>query len=155
MEPGFCEPPVTFDCCGSDAQNVCCFFNGKAAEVAQLDHPRFLCIKRCQSFERIVQRNQFRASFDGSINVFIQREFLKILTALFRIVLACMIHKQASHNLGSNSEKMSAVLPVYSRLVYEPHISLMHQRGGLQRVIHSFTPQIIRRQLPQFIVDDG
>jgi hypothetical protein len=66
-----------------------------------------------------------------------------------------MIHKQASHNLRSNPEKMSAVLPVYPRLIDEFHVSLMNQRGWLQRVIHSFTPQIICRQLPQFIVDDG
>ena len=43
--------------------------------------------------------------------MFSSREFLKILATFFRIVLARMIHWQA-HYLCSDSEKMSAVLPV-------------------------------------------
>ena len=119
MKPGFGKTPVTFDGCGSDTQNVCCFFNGETAEVAQLNHARFLWIERCQGLERVVQRNQLRASFDRSIDVFIQGEFLKILATFFRIVLARMIHQQATHYLCSNPEKMSAVLPVHPRLIDE------------------------------------
>jgi hypothetical protein len=56
---------------------------------------------------------------------------LKILATLFRIVLARMIHEQASHNLSSNPKKMSAVLPVHPRLIDESHVRLMNQRGRL------------------------
>jgi hypothetical protein len=90
-----------------------------------------LCIESCQRFESVVQRNQFSASFDRSINVFIKREFLEILAAFLRVVLACMIQEQATHNLRTDSEKMSPVLPVYPRLIDETHISLMNQRGRL------------------------
>jgi len=155
MKPGLGKSPVTFDGCRGDTHNVRRLFNGKPAEVTQLNHACLLCVECRQCFERVVQRNQFRASFDRSIDVFVQREFLKILATLFRIVLACMIYQQATHYLCSHSKKMGAVLPVHSRLVYESHISLMNQRGRLQSVIHSLPSQIISRQLTQFIVDDG
>ncbi len=138
---------MTFDGCGSDTQNVCCFFNGESAEVAQLDHACLLCVDRCQGFERIVERDQFRAAFDRSIDIFIQREFLKILAPFFRIVLARMIYEQASHYLCSNSKKVGAVLPVHPRLIHETQVRLVHQGRWLQGVVWSFTPQIIRREL--------
>ena len=146
---------MTFDGCGSDTQNVSCLFNRESAEVAQLNHTCLLCVDCCQCFERVVERDQFRASFDRSIDIFIQREFLKILATLFRIVLARMINQQASHYLCSNSKKMSAILPIHPRLIDEAQVGLVNQGGRLQGVIRPFTPQIIRRKLAQFIVDDG
>jgi len=131
MKPGFCKAPVTFDGRGGNAQNVSCFFNGETAEVAQLDHAGFLCIEGRQGLECVVQRDQFGATFDRPIDVFVQREFLKILATLFRIVLARMVDQQATHYLSSNSEKMSAVLPVDPRLIDESQICLMNQRGRL------------------------
>jgi hypothetical protein len=65
-----------------------------------------------------------------------------------------MIHKQPAHYLCGNAEEVSAVLPVHPRLIDEAYISLMNQSGRLQGVIWSFAPQIIRRELSQFIVDD-
>ncbi len=146
---------MTFDGRGGNAQNVSRFFNGETAEVAQFDHAGFLGIERRQGLERVVQRDQFGAAFDRPIDVFVQRELLKILATLFRIVLARMIDQQAAHYLSSNSEKVCAVLPVDPRLIDESQVRLMNQRCRLQRVIDSFTPQIIRRKLAQFIVDDG
>ncbi len=119
MEPSLGKTPVAFNGCGSDAQNVCCLFNREAAEIAQLNHARFLFVESCQGFERVVECDEFRAAFDGAIDVFIQGEFLKVLAALFCVVLARVVDEQAAHNLGGNSEKMSPVLPINSRLIYE------------------------------------
>ena len=66
-----------------------------------------------------------------------------------------MIHQQASHYLGRNAEEVGSVLPVYSRLIDQTQVSFVNQSGWLQGVIGAFTPQIIRRKLTQFIVDDG
>ena len=155
MEPRFGKTPVTFDGRGSNAHNVCCSFNGETAEIAQLDHTGLLRIQCSQGFECVVERDQLRTTLDRTINVFIQREFLKVLAPLFRIMPARMIHEQATHYLCSNPEKMSAVLPVYPCLIDEPEIGLMNQRRRLQGMIRPFPPQIIRRELSQFIVDDG
>ncbi len=114
-----------------------------------------MCVECSQCLERVVQRNQFRASFNCSIDVFVEGEFLKILATLFRIVLTRMIDEQATHYLCSNSEKMSAILPVHPRLVYESYISLVNQCGRLESMIDPLPSQIIRCQLTQFIVDDG
>ena len=154
MQPGFSEPPVTFDGCGSYTQNACCLLDGEAAEVAQFDHARFLRIEFRQGFERVVEGDEFGTAFDGAIYIFIQGELLKILPAFLCIVLARMIHQQATHDLRSDTKKVGSVLPVHPRLIYETNVSLVYQRSGLQGVIGTFTPQIIRRQLSQLIVDD-
>jgi len=119
MEPSLGKTPVAFDGRGSDAQNVCCLFNGEAPEVAQLDHARFLLVKICQGFKRVVECDEFGTAFDRAIYIFIQGEFLKVLASFFRIVLTRVINEQATHNLGGNSEKMGPVLPINSRLIYE------------------------------------
>ena len=110
---------MTFDGRRRDAQNVCRLFDRKAAEVSQFHHARLLLIECGQSFERIVERNQFCTALDGSIYVFIQGELLEILTALFRVVLARVIDQQAAHDLGGNAKKMRPVLPVYPRLIHQ------------------------------------
>lgn len=119
MEPSLGEAPVTLDCCGSDAQNVCCLFNREAPEVAQLNHARFVFIESCQRFKRVVECDEFSAPFDRAIYVFVQGEFLKILAAFLRVVLTRVVDEQATHYLGGNSEKMGSILPVHSRLIYE------------------------------------
>src|SRR5688500_5418604 len=119
MEPGLGKTPVAFNCCGSDAQNVRCLFNGEASEVTQLNHSRFLLVEICQGFERVVERNEFLAAVDGVVNIFIQREFLEVLAALVCVVRTRVVDEQATHDLGSNSEKMGPVLPIHARLIYE------------------------------------
>jgi len=84
----------------------------KGPEVPQLDHARLLFVENGQSFQSIVKRNEFGAAFDRAIDVFVKGELLEILTALFCIVLARVIHQQATHYLGSNPKKMRPVLPV-------------------------------------------
>ena len=119
MEPSLGKTPVAFNCCGSDAQNVCCLFNGEAPEVTQLDHACFLFVESREGFECIVESDEFCASFDRAIYIFVQGEFLKVLAALFRIVLTRVVDEQAAHYLGGNTEKMGPVLPVNPRLIYE------------------------------------
>jgi len=155
MKPGLGQPPVTFDGGRSDTKNICCLLDGEAAKVTQLNHARFLLVECRQSFERVVERDEFRTPFNCAIYVFVQGELLKILPAFLCIVFARVIHQQATHYLSSNAEKVSPVLPVHSRLVYQTQVSLVHQSGRLQGVIRALTPQIIRRKLSQLIVDYG
>ena len=119
VQPGLGKAPMTFDCRGCHTHHVSRFFNRKAAEVTQFNHARLLFVKSGQSFERIVERDQFGAALDRPIDVFIKGELLKILAALFRVVFARVIHQQATHYLGGNSEKMRPVLPVYPRLIHQ------------------------------------
>ena len=119
MKPCLGKTPVAFDSRGSNAHHVRGLFNGEASEVAQLNHARFLFVECCQGFERIVERDEFSASFDRAIYVFVQGEFLKILAAFLRVVLARVVDEQATHYLCGNSEKMGPVLPIHSRLIYE------------------------------------
>ena len=155
MKPGFGQPPVTFDGRGSNAHHVGCLFDREAAKVSQLNHARFLFVEGRQGFQSVVERDELGTPFDGAVYVFIQGELLKILPAFLRVVLACMIHQQATHYLSRNAEEVSPVLPVYSRLVYQTQVSFVYQSGRLQRVIWAFTSQIIRREFSQLIVDDG
>lgn len=71
MKPCFGRPPVTLDSRGSNAHHVCCFFDGEAAKVPQLNHACFLFVECRQSFERVVERDEFRTPFDGAIDIFV------------------------------------------------------------------------------------
>ena len=155
MKPGFGSPPVTFDGRGSYAHNVCRLFDREAAKVPQLNHARFLFVEGRQGFQRVVERDELGAPFDGAVYVFIQGKLLEILPAFFRVVFARMIHQQPAHYLGCNAEEVSPVLPVHSRLVDQTQVSFMNQGSRLQGVINAFTSQIIRCKFSQLIVDDG
>jgi hypothetical protein len=146
---------MTFNRRGGYAENVCCFFDGKATKVAEFDHPRLLFIKFCKGSERIVECNQLGAAFNGAINVFIQGELLKVLTSLLSVVLTSVINQETSHYLRRDSKEVSPILPVDPRLVHQTEIGFMNQSRRLQSVIGTFPAEVIRRKLSQFIVDDG
>ena len=50
---------------------------------------------------------------------------------------------------------MRAVLPLGLLVTTEPQPCLMDQRGGLQRLCRRLVGHLVRRQLPQFLVNKG
>src|SRR6185295_12459839 len=88
VQISFSQPPMAFDGGWGDPQNVGRLFNRQTAKVSQFHHASLLLIEYSESLQGIIERNQFAATLDGSIYVFIQGELLEILTALFCVVLA-------------------------------------------------------------------
>lgn len=50
---------------------------------------------------------------------------------------------------------MSTALPVHAAIIDEPHPSLVHERGGFERVLRALTRHPPPRDEPQLVIDDG
>jgi len=63
-----------------------------------------------------------------------------------------MVNQDAPHQLCGHAKEMCPALPVHRLLLHQLQISLMHQRGSLQRVVGSLVAHITSRQSPQLVV---
>src|SRR5215813_4308180 len=66
-----------------------------------------------------------------------------------------MINQDSAHQLGCNSEKMSALLPLHPFLIDESNVGLIYQCSGLERMSHPLSPQIARCLTSQLVINDG
>jgi hypothetical protein len=64
-----------------------------------------------------------------------------------------MIDEDMAHDLGSNREELSAVVPSLIPAT-QANVCFMHQRGGLKSVSGAFPPQVPGRALPQLRIDE-
>src|SRR5688572_1358069 len=63
-----------------------------------------------------------------------------------------VINQNPAHHLSRDPEEVSAVLPVHLGLINQPQISLVHKRGGLQRVTGGFHSQVPVSHSAQFLI---
>jgi hypothetical protein len=70
-------------------------------------------------------------------------------------VRARVVNEDAAHHLRGDAEEVRAVLPLHLRLVYQTHVSLVDERGRLERVPDALLAQVARGEAPQLAVDDG
>jgi hypothetical protein len=54
-----------------------------------------------------------------------------------------MVHQDTPHELRRNTIKLGPVLPSGVSLIDQSQVSLVNQRGGLQRMAFTFPPQVI------------
>src|SRR5438132_2148114 len=73
-----------------------------------------------------------------------------LLPAAFReVALTRIVDKNLPHELRSNAEEVSAILPVDILLTDQTQVSLIDQRGRLQRVAHSLSIHVVVGQSMQ------
>jgi hypothetical protein len=51
------------------------------------------------------------------------------------LVRTGVIHENPAHGLRRNAEQLGTIPPVHLPLPHQPEISLVHERGSLERVI--------------------
>ena len=71
------------------------------------------------------------------------------------MLAACVVHQDLSHQPRGHAKKMRAALPGRIRLIDEPNVSLVDQRGWLQRVPLAFLAQVAGGKLTEFAVHQG
>ncbi len=107
-------------------------------------------------FERVVQGDEVHVARGArGVEVLVERELLELAAALLGLVGARVIDEDAAHHLRGDAEEVRAVLPLHLRLIHEPHVRLVDERGGLQRVADALLAQVARGEAPQLAVDDG
>jgi hypothetical protein len=67
--------------------------------------------------------------------------------------MSCLVHEDSAHQVGGNPEEVRPVLPLDRVLIDKLDVGLVHERGGLQRVVGALAREISSRQGPQFCVD--
>ena len=69
-------------------------------------------------------------------------------------MLTRVVHQDAPHHLRGDAEELRATLPGDAILACQPEVRLVHQCGGLQRVVWPFAAKVRRGSPPQFTVDE-
>jgi hypothetical protein len=67
---------------------------------------------------------------------------LTVASALDRVTRTSPIYQNAPHQLRAHGEEVSAVLPACLLGIDQPQVGLVHQSGGLQRVIGTFVSHV-------------
>ncbi len=79
----------------------------------------------------MIQLDQVDARIREHSQSVLERDCLGISFTLGRLMGAGVIDQDAAHHAGGDSQEVRAILPVDRALVYQPHIRLVHQCGGL------------------------
>jgi len=104
--------------------------------------------------ERSIERDELALSRLNGPDAVVQRHLHPGSGTLGRLLFAGVIDKDSAHHLRRHREEVRAILPGDAVLPHEPHERLMHQRGGLQRVVGPFAAQIRAGPPLQLAVDD-
>ena len=65
-----------------------------------------------------------------------------------------VIDKNCAHQLGSDAEEMSTVLPVQVFAIDESKKRFVDERGGLKSVACAFLTHVTMREAPQFLINE-
>ena len=60
-----------------------------------------------------------------------------------------VVHQDAAHHACGDREELDAVLPPYAAEIHEPHVGLMDESCGCQRMIAAFGTETPARDPPQ------
>jgi hypothetical protein len=66
-----------------------------------------------------------------------------------------MVNQNAAHHGGGDCEEVRTALPIDLLHTRQAEICLVHQRGGLQRMIHGLSAKIVRGSSTQFSINEG
>src|SRR5262249_10819946 len=79
-----------------------------------------------------------------------------IAAMLLPALAAGVLDQEAAHGLRRRGEEVTAAVPVLRRLhVHQADVRLVHEGGGLQCLAGLLLGQLLRRQPPQLILDEG
>src|SRR6266581_3618987 len=127
----------------------------QTGKETQLDQLRAERITRRQFLQRLVHRQQMpvvaqdRNVESGHVNAL---QF----AAVFDAPLAPgVFDEDAPHRLGCCGEEMAAAIPLLVCPAGETQPRLMHQRRRLQGLAWPFVGHLVRRELAQFLIDEG
>ena len=132
----------------------------EAGEEAALHDTRQTLVHATKTVERFVERDQRFSTLGNGDRVRVavleklERHGGAPLTAASRgLMLARIVDQDAAHRARRDREELSAIDPLRVCLSGEPHVRLVHDGGGGQRVTTRFGPQLSVRDAFQLAVD--
>ena len=133
VQPGPGHRPRALDGGGGEAHRRRRFLDRHPAEVAQLDHAGMALVEAGQSLERLVEREHVDRRRRHGRDEVVQGEPHGATAPLARGACARVLDQDLPHRMGGDAEEMRAVLERQRRVLEQPQIRLVHERGRLER----------------------
>ena len=112
---------------------------------------RSICSRR-ESASSSATRSSLRSPAAGSMSL---SEITDVsIGALLRIPGARVVHENVAHVACDGGKEVGAALPVHVLGPEQPHVHLVNERRGTQRVIRTLLLQVVCRDAPQLRIDE-
>src|SRR5262245_21710357 len=155
-EPRPRNGPVALHRRGRDPHRFGGLLDRESAEESQLDDARLALVERGEPIERRVERDEIdRALGSGRVEPFVESDARLAAAALQRIARAGALDQDLPHRVRRDRADVRAILPAFGAIFQELQVGLVHERRRLKRLPRTLSLEIVRRQPPQFAVDEG
>ena len=152
IQPCARDLPVAFNRRARGALDIRDVFEREAAEEAQLHDPALSGIERRELGECGVEIEEVDVWWVVSRDGFVEHDAGKSARSLGHLAAPGMLHQDAAHHLGSQSEEVRSILPVGVALADQPKIRLVDQGSGLKDVPGTLAPKPSRRPAAKLLV---
>jgi hypothetical protein len=125
-------------------KNIGRFLYRQATKKPQLDDTALLRINTRQRIQGIVNCHDRDVPRLRRRQLWIERHSHCVMpSALSSCSPACVLHQNATYQMGGNAEEMRAALPLHIALVDELKVGVVHERRCLECVTRPFPAQMM------------
>ena len=151
MKHRSCFSPLAFDGTRRAPEDISRFFDRQSDEESQLDDPAEGFIQLRKSVERVVERDDLFGPRRGwQLEVF-ERNDRGPSSTFCGDALASVVDNQLAHDLRCQGEEVVTVPDFKGRMLGQPQVHLVYQRGRLQRAVIASTELAVSHHA-QFVV---
>jgi len=152
-QPGAGEGPKSLRFAQRQPQDLGCLFHREAHEIAQFDHLRRERFLQRETFEGLMNGQQFIRRSGGNEPRLPIRVGLGEAPPFARPPAAGPVDQDAPHRFGGDGEEMATVLPTLVLIGRQTQPDFMNQGGGLKCLAGPLPRQPGGSQLSQFGID--
>lgn len=152
VQPRTCGAPVTIDRGRRHTKNIGGLCDRVAAEETALDHLRHPLILLCKTVEEIINKYDILRPKVVPQCCLLQIDARTAAAPFVGCPTPGDIHQNLPHGARRHGIKMLAILPLDRMMIDELLVRLVHQFGGLKRVIVSLAVKLIMRDPSELIV---
>lgn len=154
-QPGAGRGPAALGGGHGDIERFGDFIEIHAAEKVHLDQARLLGVEFGEPAEGLIDREHLvGALFRHRHDVF-QGDRARAVAPFRGLAATGMVHQDAAHEEGGDSQELRAVLAIRQTLVDHAEIGFMDEGGGLERMLAPFPLEVSFGYAMQFGIDQG
>lgn len=154
MKPGACVSPVSLGGSKGNGQGVGGLGHRQPGKKSQFHKLRRGRVDLFQPVQGVVQRQQLIRAIVGSNGQLIEIQPLGTTPVPITSFPPRIFDENSPHCFRRGGKEVPAAIPVRGLLdVHQPDVGCVHERGSLKRLSRLLVYQPLRRQPPQFIVN--
>ena len=155
VEPGAGVGPLAFRGPQGKAQRSGGVLQREASEKSQVHQTCGGGVFGRELRQSVIEGNQLLVvRLEGDLEL-VEIDATAIASAFDALLIASPIEKNSPHRLGGRGEEVSPAVPAVGRFAPDqPDVSFVDESGGLEGLAGLLAGESLRRQFPQFIVDE-